>query len=666
MKKYLLLIFIQFSALIFAQSNIVQTLPSNTNFADEVEEDIEETDYDYEKIYTFHSDIIVNKNADVTVTETIKVNAKGNSIKRGIFRSFPTVRNINGGVENVSYKVMSIKRDGAPEPYHTKKENRIFTIYIGDKDSFLSYGEHTYEITYRTQNQIGYFDKFDELYWNVNGTDWQLPIDSISAKITLPEGADIIQNACYTGEQGSTAQDCSSQVLSNNTIEFGAKNIYAKENLTIAVGFKKGVLTPPSGLIKFIRKNWMSFPLLFGAIYLLFFYYKNWLKYGKDPEKPIIFPQFNAPDNLSPASIGYIDKERFDNSLTTATLIDLSIKGYVVLDEIKKPSALKKMFKISRTDKNDKSLSDEEQILLRKIFKGRKSTVLDGEYDEKIANAVAKFEDELIEDNKELVFDNDNGGLIWKAAKIIIITFLSLLFVNALISNEYTFFISGLALVFFDGILLWILLSSWNDSPKGISFVILFFFIAFFSPIFFIAFFPTEDASLFISNCFKFLFFGFVSIGIFKYLIKKPTYEKVRMKSLIEGFKMYLGTAEEHLLKAYNPPEMTKTIFEEFLPYAIVFGVEDIWGRRFKLALEESLEPKMSPYYNSMQDDFGYTFSSSISNILESTTDAPYVASSHSSSSSSSSSYSGGSSSSGSGGGGSSGGGGGGGGGGGW
>ena len=57
------------------------------------------------------------------------------------------------------------------------------------------------------------------------------------------------------------------------------------------------------------------------------------------------------------------------------------------------------------------------------------------------------------------------------------------------------------------------------------------------------------------------------------------------MKSLIEGFKMYLGTAEEHLLKFHNPPEMTKTEFEKFLPYAMVLGVQDIWGQRFRNSL---------------------------------------------------------------------------------
>lgn len=50
----------------------------------------------YEHILSFHSDIEISKNAEITVTEKIKVYSQGQSIKRGIFRSLPLWRNING------------------------------------------------------------------------------------------------------------------------------------------------------------------------------------------------------------------------------------------------------------------------------------------------------------------------------------------------------------------------------------------------------------------------------------------------------------------------------------------------------------------------------------------------------------------------------------------
>jgi hypothetical protein len=43
-----------------------------------------------ERIHSYHSDIVVDEKGDMTVTETITVNAEGNKIRRGIYRDFPT------------------------------------------------------------------------------------------------------------------------------------------------------------------------------------------------------------------------------------------------------------------------------------------------------------------------------------------------------------------------------------------------------------------------------------------------------------------------------------------------------------------------------------------------------------------------------------------------
>ena len=168
------------------------------------------------------------------------------------------------------------------------------------------------------------------------------------------------------------------------------------------------------------------------------------------------------------------------------------------------------------------------------------------------------------------------------------------------------------------------------------------------------------------SDCFKFLIISIVGLLIFRYLINKPSEEKVKMEAEIEGFKMYLGTAEENQLKFHNPPDMTTEVYEKFLPYAIVFGVQGIWGKRFRNKLKESMDAEDPNKLVSHLDD---RFANSLSASLMTSSVAPasrYTSSSSSSRSSSSRSYSGGSSSSGSSGGGSSGGGGGGGGGGGW
>ena len=140
-------------------------------------------------------------------------------------------------------------------------------------------------------------------------------------------------------------------------------------------------------------------------------------------------------------------------------------------------------------------------------------------------------------------------------------------------------------------------------------------------------------------------------ISFFSYAIRQPGKRFLELKSLIDGFKMYLGAAENQLLKFHNPPKMTPEVFEKYLPFALVLGVDDIWGKKFENMLKEQSMEYHNQWYvgpNSFSNNFANSFSQSLSSTMASASTQPS------------------SSSSGSGGGGFSGGGGGGGGGGGW
>lgn len=146
--------------------------------------------------------------------------------------------------------------------------------------------------------------------------------------------------------------------------------------------------------------------------------------------------------------------------------------------------------------------------------------------------------------------------------------------------------------------------------------------------------------------------------GLFMYLMPAATPKGEKVRSEIEGFRLYLETAEKLQLNSAEvgsgrPPPMTKDRYETFLPYAIALGVEDPWTKYFEKQL-----PKVAEDYNPGWAYVGHGATSSLHNVTSS------VTSNISSAVTSSMPQS--SSSSGSGGGGFSGGGGGGGGGGGW
>ncbi|MCK5620869.1 MAG: DUF2207 domain-containing protein, partial [Alphaproteobacteria bacterium] len=157
-----------------------------------------------ERIISFDSDVTIAADGELTVTETIKVRAEGYDIKRGIYRDFPTVyEGRDGETHIVGFEVVEVLRGGKRENWFTENRSNGVRVYIGEKDYFLPKGEYTYRLTYRTDRQIGFFEDFDELYWNVTGNGWVFPIDYASVTVRLPEGASVVRKAAYTGRQGA-------------------------------------------------------------------------------------------------------------------------------------------------------------------------------------------------------------------------------------------------------------------------------------------------------------------------------------------------------------------------------------------------------------------------------------------------------------------------------
>lgn len=154
-----------------------------------------------EYIRSFHSDLQVDASGLLTVTETIEVYAAGDQIRRGIVRSLP-LKGTDYRYKTVKteYKVIGVKMNGQDSPFDTEKSQGNLNINVGD-DTFLVPGWYTFEITYSAEGQLGYFDDYDELYWNVNGFGWSFRIANISASVQIPQEAAFLQTSCYFGIQ---------------------------------------------------------------------------------------------------------------------------------------------------------------------------------------------------------------------------------------------------------------------------------------------------------------------------------------------------------------------------------------------------------------------------------------------------------------------------------
>lgn len=601
-----------------------------------------------ERILNFHSDLVVDSLSNLTVTEKIRVNALGVQIQRGIYRALPDQRNIQEKTFYVKYKVLSVKRDGKEEEYQTRKENGNFVIYIGDKDVILDRGIYEYELTYETKNQIGFFEDFDELYWNVNGNYWEFPVDTISARVYFPKGSKILQQSCYKGLYGSTGQDCKVESLSETSLKWSAQRLTASEGMTIAVGIEKGIIQEPE--LPFFLKSENLMKILGGILGLiLVFFGIQWYRFGIDPRQPTVIPLFHPPRNLSPASMGYLYNGKYSNKYLTAAIVNLAVKGYLKITEVEKKTLLglftKKDYKITKI-KSDPYLLSEEEISILNSISG--TLDIDGEYDSKVNAMVLNFQELVKKKHKKLLHSGDNR-------KKVILPFLmiSLVFFFILISAYIHLYNDGkLILGCILYVVLFVMYSIILSYPtlRYISFGV---WIIPLAPLLvFLGIYLLIKSLDAFDLAYLFLSGSFFLLTVFKYLVEKPHIDFMRIKSEIEGFKMYLTTAESKLLQYHNHPNLTPSVFEKLLPYAIVLGVDEIWGEKFEKLLEQNKREYQSSWYAGSYHGFTINFSTNFAKSFTST----IVSSSTTPSSSGS----------GSGGGGFSGGGGGGGGGGGW
>lgn len=611
----------------------------------------------YEHILTFHSDIAITKEGKVTVAEKIKVYAEGNRIKRGIFRSLPISRNLNGKKIKVKYDLISVKKNGSEEKYHTEKTGDDLIIYFGSKDKILSPGIYEYDLIYETQNQVGFFPEYDEFYWNVNGNLWEFNIDEVSAKLTLPANAELLQTSCYTGSYGATTSNCSDKKRSANVVEWSAKDLKFNEGLTIAAGFKKGLIAPPPPPGNF-EKYGVFGALLVAGLGLMSYFIATWQKYGRDPESPVIYPQFSSPQNLSPASMGYLENGYYSNNMITAAIVDLAVKGFIkIVEDDKRVLGIfgGKEYTLEKIKEQDQTLPQEEINLMNQLFPGTQKMIsFTGKYSSKIENAVNDFKANLSFQHDKFLKKGNNSGKLILPVLAILILYIGGLFLSYRFSDndDYMGIGIGLFVIIF---VFSVIFSLGFERYKLVRWIYILFAVGLIIALIAIAnsgILIKENLSFY--SCYTFLILSSIAFVWYQYLIKQPTPEKLETLSLIDGFKMYLGTAEEKTLQFHNPPAMTPDVFEKMLPFAMVLGVDKIWGEKFQNMLKNSAlgaDQYQSNWFigaSMMNMNFGHSLNSSLSQSIASSSTQPS------------------SSGSGSGGGGFSGGGGGGGGGGGW
>ncbi|MBV9061329.1 MAG: DUF2207 domain-containing protein, partial [Alphaproteobacteria bacterium] len=515
-----------------------------------------------------------------------------------------------------------------------------------------------------TDRQIGFFGSYDELYWNVTGNFWIFPIDRAEATISLPPGAIITQFASYTGPAGSRANNATCRQWSGRTLQcWTTAPLSSNEGLTVAVGFAKGAVLPPTAAEQraaFIRDNASAVVAIAGVIILLIYFAAAWFEFGRDPRRGVIIPLFAPPQDVSPAAVRFIHRMGYDRKAFAAALVDMAVKGYLKISQDDDD------YTLTRTGRTEHAaqLDAGEDALASKLFRSSRDSIeLKQTNHSSISSAISALRLALTNQYERVYFVTNRHWFIGGLA-ILAVTAIA----AALLSDDPG--PAGFLLAWLTGwsvgtsFLLHRAADAWASVVAGPGSRIVNFIAAVFSSAFAIPFLGGlvfalyQFGGLISWESSAALMLGGVAAYAFYHWLKAPTRLGAKICDQIDGFRLFLDVAEKDRLEKLNPPKVTPDVFEKFLPYAIALDCENSWSRKFE---EEATAAGMRPDHGSYSPSWysGGSFSN-----LGSAAFSSALGTSLASAAASASTAPG--SSSGSGGGGSSGGGGGGGGGGGW
>ena len=614
------------------------------------------------------ADIIKNYRVEVTVledgiidvVETIEMDIDHKDVRLGIIRDIPSRYYMYKQEIKTPVDVLSVMRNGQPENYWVENYGGVSEVYTGAKnnhpDYYLPKGSNTYVIHWQSPNHIRSFSDYDELYFNAIGNNWAFPIEKSSVTLHLPDSVKEIQSAGYYGKSGSTHKTIVN-VISPQRIEFTTPEVIGSgKGLTIATGFTQGIV--PSikmGMSEALIEKALSFfpgyfqPMhivLLASVAVMFIYWcLGALVYViRKPRSQRAFmvrfspPSFSLDKAMALESKSYMLHE---SQFKLALLVDLARQKIIKFNDSAKT--------IHINDQQKEYVSEnvsEGQVNFLKFLKTNVGQSLSyAKYNPLLESALKLLIEPTLKHG--MTFYHSVVPFFYTTAFVLFIV--TIIFASTILSMEE---MVVLLFPFFGSLVLSYGLSSLLITFSGqsvirdlfYSFILIFFGLIFSLAIFIVfmdqglSFANSLYASLaiiiiLVSFWFVLKLYGKVSVCV------KPEYLDEQQQVL--EFKHYLQYTKEAEYSAIAP-----NLFEEYLPYAIAFGVDHNWLKLYK---------RLYPEQYNVSETIGTTsvYHVAKSNAFSQATTAPSTSKSGGSSSSrSSGSGGGGSSGGGSGGGG--------------
>ncbi len=484
--------------------------------------------------------LTVGTDGSVEVTEHMIVGFTGqwNGIVRDLSLRHETGQ---GRKAKLDVTLLSIT-DGAGSPLRVeeaRKDNgwtRSFSIWIpGASDA-----EREVVIRYRVANAIRFFfandsvGELDELYWNVTGSSWTMPIDKAHARVVLPGGVRPTQTAVYTGVAGATATDATIQT-SGNEVDFTlTRGLAPYEGMTIGVGWPPGhIATRPSLARQRVAQVVFWSPLVVPFIVFVLAF-RAWQKRGRDPEEGSYVVRYEPVEGTSPAELGTLVDHVAQMRDITATLVDLAVRGFIRIEEINESrflglgSSTDYIIHIIRPRSEWMTLKPHELRYLEGLSEAAPSDAyqvkvseLTNRFYKALPKIRAAIYDSLVE-REYYVHRPDQVKARWGALAVLC-------------------GFAGVGLAIFTTARAWLFFSPAALVVAGVTSAIILF--------------------------------------VFSRIMPARTVPGARAREAALGFKEFLERVEtDRYRKMITSPDL----FERFLPFAMAFGVEEKWAKAFE------------------------------------------------------------------------------------
>ena len=511
----------------------------------------------------FDARVRVEPDGSLLISETI-VQDFGTTRRHGIFRYIPDRLRYDDRYDRI-YRIdlVSVSASpGTPDDVETSSEGGNFVIRIGDPDVEVT-GEHTYTLVYRVEGAMNRFDAHDELYWNVLGDDWQQPIDRM--RVTVEGPAPITRTACFQGPVGSTL-GCDREEIRDGVAVFMHEALGAYNAMTVVVALPRGAVGSAAPILDerwSLDRAFARSPaavggsagllaVVVGALAWLMWTRGRDVRYRGSPvdqvmggpdesatqavplfeggEGPV---EFSPPEGLRPGEIGTLIDEEANTLDVSATIVDLAVRKYLVIEEIPKKWFLGKAdWKFTRLPRHDGDLLGYEDKLLDGLFKDGDAVEL-SDLKKKFATRLQGVKEALYRDvvtKKWFLRRPDKVRQMWVGIGIAAV----LLGIGAAI------------------VLAWFT----HLGLLGIPLVV-----------------------------------GGILLLVGAKRMPRRTAKGTAMTRRVNGFRRVIETAEEHMARWAEQ----ENVFTRFLPYAIVFGVTEKWARAFE-GLGQTSSDDMSWY----------------------------------------------------------------------